>query len=268
MQPYINIFGRNIGTYGIVGIIGFGLGLLVVLYLCKYYKIKRDDAFYCFLYAAIGVLIGAKLLYFITNIPTIISNWDELIHDLPTLATIAFGGLVFYGGLLGGVFGIWAYCKQFKLPFKDMILTAVPVVPLVHGIGRIGCFFAGCCYGIEYNGWGSVTFQNAIDPVANGVPRLPVQLIEAGCNIIIFIILICLFKKFLNTYKTLGIYCILYSIVRFVLEFFRGDAVRGVWFGISTSQIISIGIFIVGIVILVKEFKGKGKTENKETVMS
>lgn len=268
MYPYINIFGKQIGTYGVIGAIGFLIGLLVILKICKYYDVKKEDAFYCFLYASIGVLIGAKLLYFITAIPTIFANFNELIHDIPALLSIAFGGLVFYGGLLGAVFGIWVYCKQFKLPFKNMILTAVPAIPLIHGIGRIGCFFAGCCYGIEYNGWGSVTYTNAISSVANGVPRLPVQLIEAGCNVIIFIILMCMLKKCLNTYKTLGAYCILYSIMRFVLEFFRGDVIRGVWFGISTSQIISIGIFIVGVVILVKEYrnKGKDKEEAKETV--
>lgn len=251
MLPTITIFGKEIAMYGICIVIGLFLGILIALKQAKYYKLEKEDIFYSLLYAIIGMLIGAKLLYWITNIPYIIQNFSEIISNKDLLLSLISGGFVFYGGLIGAVAGIYIYTKQFKLSFKDFFLTLIPIVPFVHAIGRIGCFCAGCCYGIEYEGFGAVTFHNSLI-APNEVSLLPIQLIECVCNLFIFIILICTFNKFLNTYKTAGLYCILYSIMRFVLEFFRGDTIRGVFFGISTSQIISVFILIIGIVLFFK----------------
>lgn len=124
--------------------------------------------------------------------------------------------------------------------------------------GRIGCFCSGCCYGMEYNGFGHIVFSNT--PYAPiGVSLFPSQLVEAFLNLIIFMVLAFLYKKYSNSYKIVSLYLILYSIVRFILEFFRGDAIRGFLFGISTSQWISIVLFIIGIVVWVIENKAKNK---------
>ena len=130
--------------------------------------------------------------------------------------------------------------------------------------GRIGCLCAGCCYGIEYHGVGSIVFHNS-EYTPNGIPLFPTQIVEAIFNFIIFIVLLLTYKKYLKTYKTIGLYCILYSILRFSLEFFRGDIERGIFFNLATSQWISIIIFITGIVIFIYENKRKDKV-NKETI--
>ena len=155
MLPYINIFGFELATYGLIIFIGVAIGSFIAIqYFSKFFDIKKEDIFYAILYGIIGVIIGAKLLYFITNIPFLIENYNNL--DLwNTFLQMLKGGFVFYGGLIGGIFGLFIYSKQFKISFKSLCLILVPVIPLVHSIGRIGCLCAGCCYGMEYHGFGA-----------------------------------------------------------------------------------------------------------------
>ncbi len=260
MLPYINIFGYNIATYGLIIFIGIFIGAIIsIFYFTKFFNIKKEDVFYCILYAVIGVGIGAKLLYIITNIPFLIENYQTL--DLyNTFLQMLKGGFVFYGGLIGGILGVFIYSKQFKISFKELLLILLPVVPLIHSIGRIGCLCAGCCYGMEYHGFGAITFHDSL-LAPNDVPLFPMQVVEAICNFIIFIVLLVTYKKFLGTYKTVGLYLVLYSIVRFTLEFFRGDLIRGIYFSLSTSQWISIVLFIIGIAIFVRESKNLTKSD-------
>ena len=260
MLPYINIFGYNIATYGLIIFIGIFIGAIIsIFYFTKFFNIKKEDVFYCILYAVIGVGIGAKLLYIITNIPFLIENYQTL--DLyNTFLQMLKGGFVFYGGLIGGILGVFIYSKQFKISFKELLLILLPVVPLIHSIGRIGCLCAGCCYGMEYHGFGVITFHDSL-LAPNDVPLFPMQVLEAICNFIIFIVLLVTYKKFLGTYKTVGLYLVLYSIVRFTLEFFRGDLIRGIYFSLSTSQWISIVLFIIGIAIFVRESKNFNKSD-------
>jgi phosphatidylglycerol:prolipoprotein diacylglycerol transferase len=246
MLPTINVFGREFGTYGIIVFIGIAIGVFAATqYFSKYNNLKKDDVIYCSLYAVIGTAIGAKLLYIITNIPFLIQNYKNL-ELKSTIESMFRGGFVFYGGLIGAILGIYIYAKQFKVSFKSLLLTAIPVVPLIHSIGRIGCLFAGCCYGMEYNGFGHIIFHDTPFAPTN-IPLFPTQILESICNLIIFIILYKIYKKFAGTYKIITLYCILYSIVRFFIEFFRGDSIRGIFLNISTSQWISILLLFVGI---------------------
>lgn len=245
MLPIINIFGFEIATYGLCIFIGLIVGLIFAIkYFAKFNNIKKDDVIYSTCYAVIGVGFGAKLLYLLTNISFLIENYKSL--NWTVIEQLFRGGFVFYGGLIGGVLGIFIYSKQFKISFKNLLLTLLPIVPLIHSIGRIGCFLAGCCYGIEYSGFGHVIFQNTLLAPTN-IPLFPTQIIESICNLIIFIVLIVTYKKYAGTYKTITLYCILYSMVRFTLEFFRGDLIRGSWLNLSTSQWISIVVFLLGI---------------------
>lgn len=253
MLPIINIFGFEIATYGLIIFIGLFIGSIIsIQYFSKFFDIKKEDILFCILFAVIGVGIGAKLLYILTNIPFLIENYSNLdIYN--TFLQMLKGGFVFYGGLIGGILGVFIYAKTFKIPFKSLVLILLPVVPLVHSIGRIGCLMAGCCYGMEYNGFGSITFHNSL-LAPNNIPLFPMQIVEAICNFIIFLIILITYKRFLYTYKSLALYLILYSIVRFILEFFRGDLIRGIYLSLSTSQWISIILFVIGIIIFVYEF--------------
>ncbi len=261
MLPWVNILRKQIGLYGVWIGIGLIIGsLVVVFYFSKFYEIKRDDVIYSILFGVIGLMIGAKLLSIITLIPRAIAKFPQLGLKDTFIALIQSSGFVFYGGLIGGILGIYIYSKMYKIPFDKLLMIIVPAIPLVHSFGRIGCLFAGCCYGMEYNGFGSITFSNTpFAPI--GIPLFPSQIVESICNFIIFLIILITYKKFNNTYKSIGLYCISYSIVRFTLEFFRGDIVRGFILNISTSQWISIVLFIIGISLFIYEYKRK-KVEN------
>ncbi len=136
-----------------------------------------------------------------------------------------------------------------------------PMFPLIHAFGRIGCFCVGCCYGSEADGSHlSVTFIDS--PVApNGIPLYPVQLVEAGVEIGLFLILALFAAKKMSGNKLLALYCLLYGMVRFWVEFYRGDEYRGVWLGLSTSQHISLFTVCLGTWLLWRN----GKSEKRGT---
>lgn len=248
MLPTINILGLDYPMYMLMIILGIAIAILIANnYFRKFNDISKEDVFYSMIYALIGVIVGAKVLYIITIIPDLIKNFSQY-----NIMDLLKGGFVFYGGLIGGIVGLYIYVKQFKLQFKSLFLTLMPVVPLIHAFGRIGCFCAGCCYGCEYDGIGHIIFHNS-EVAPNNIPLFPVQLVESGINIIIFIILLLTYKKYIGTYKTVALYTTLYGISRFSLEFFRGDYERGIFFGISTSQWISIVIILIGIILFINK---------------
>ena len=233
MLPSIQLFGREIPMYGICALIGIGLAFFVTwLRVRRAAKEGKDfsDVLYLMLYAMIGVLIGAKLLYFIQNLGTLFSDFSLLF----TNPGIFFGGFVFYGGLIGGVVGAWAYCWQFRLRLFDYANLLVTAIPIIHPP-----------FGMLFNA----------SPVAPyDVYLFPVQLLEVGTNLIIFIILmIYTNKKSCPRHGGLALYLCWYAVTRFLIEFLRYDDVERGFIGIlSTSQFISIFVLAAGILLFVK----------------
>lgn len=252
MLPDIYILGREIPMYGIMAMLGiFVAAFFGIFHFSKYYDVKKDDVFYCILFALIGVGIGAKVLYIITIIPSL----PETINNLglkEAVSRIMQGGFVFYGGLIGGILGILVYSKIFKVSFKKLIFILVPTTPILHSIGRIGCLCAGCCYGQEYHGFGHIVFHsNKYSTVPIGMEVFPTQIVESIVCFIIFILILITYKRFKGTYKSIALYSVLYSVARFIIEFYRADSARGIILGLSTSQWISIVLFVIGIVLFV-----------------
>ena len=251
MLPYIELFGKMIPMYGVCFVVGMGLAVLTVWLLARRYKeIPQIDVVCSAVYAGIGAVVGAKLLFIIVNLGDIISG------ALPFLQAFQ-GGFVFYGGLIGGIIGLFLYVKIYKLNAFKFFEIYATVVPLGHAIGRVGCFLGGCCYGIEYDGPLSCTYHINIGNTPLGVPLFPVQLAEA-------FLLLCLFSVLLFLYikkRDLGIqvltYGFAYCLLRFSLEFLRGDKERGALLGISTSQFISLVFAFVLIAILLVRIKKK-----------
>lgn len=184
----------------------------------------------CFIMGA-GMILGSKTLFIVTELPKVFSmfSWKFLWE------TIVTSGFVFYGGLLGAFLGAWAASRilHLHLAFRELLNSVVPGFLLFHACGRIGCFFTGCCYGVRSR----YGFPLEGEP---GVTRFPVQLLESSCLFMIFIVLLIMKQK--RSTKIVECYLVLYAVCRFVLEFLRGDSVRGIWFGLSTSQWISLGI--------------------------
>jgi len=251
------VFGRQISTYGLFIIIGAAAAWGMVKMLDN----KKDkDIPLVFLICICGGLIGAFLLRPITRIPEIIMNWEQ-IRQIPFRVFVIyfFGDIVFYGGFIGGVAAMIIYCRIYKIPTLPVADLFAPALAVAHGFGRIGCFFGGCCYGISIDGSHrfAVIFPPASTGAPAGVPLLATQLIEAACLFVIAAILAIAYKKTTVTGLTACLYGILYSVLRFVLEFYRGDPARGIYGWFSTSQYISIALFAVSVVLLVFVAKRK-----------
>lgn len=253
MISEIIIWGKTIPMYGVLGVTGALLGMLYILLMAPKFGADRENSVYIYVLGAVGAMAGAKLLFILVEIPDIlralesgISNPSEIIWSL------ANGGMVFYGGLLGGISAAWWCSKIIKTKLTDYLVLLVPALALAHSIARIGCFSAGCCYGIETTSWIGYTYTNSL-VAPNGISLLPIQLIEAFCVFLIFIFLVWYTSSPKREPYTLAMYIILYAPIRFILEFFRGDSHRGFMLGLSTSQWISAALFIITVMWLIRK---------------
>lgn len=251
MYPFFHIGVFKIPAYSTVIILGFLISMVFLFPRCRLYHIKKEFMLYAVCFSVIGLLLGAKIMYAISLIPSFVRHWDYFSQHVSQMIYLASLGLVFYGGLIGALLCLYACCRLFHLPFLALTNIAVPIIPFVHSFGRIGCFLGGCCYGIEYHGFGSVTFPDTelIQGVGN-VPRFPVQILESALNMILFFCLYFYSRKHRKPGSVLGIYLICYAILRFFLEFLRGDIDRGIVLGISTSQWISVPLLLFGLFLL------------------
>ena len=239
-------------TIGPFTVHGYGLMIgigIIAAYLTAEYRAKKrkmgneDTIFFLVLWCVIGGMIGAKLLYLITQYREILSDPSSIISEL-------VNGFVVYGGILGGILTGWIYCRIKKLPFLKYFDLTMPSIALAQGFGRIGCFLAGCCYGRETDSPIGITFTNS-DFAPNGVSLIPTQLISSALDFLHFGVLLFLARKCKADGQVAGFYLIFYSAGRFILEFFRGDLERGSVGMLSTSQFISIFTFAAGIIMVV-----------------
>lgn len=244
MLPFITVFGIQIPMYGLMITIGALAGTLLAVYSTR--RFSREDLLFSICYAGIGAMVGAKVLFLAITLPQLIKEGVAL--SWPLLQELFAAGFVFYGGLLGAVAAVMIYARKFKLPVFALTEALIPSVPLVHAFGRIGCFCAGCCYGRPMAPpWGMV-FSSPLAPA--GVALFPVQLVEAGFNLVLFAWLFAYSRRRRKPGQVLGLYLAAYGIIRFGLEYLRYDAVRGIALGLSTSQWISLALAPVGVLLL------------------
>lgn len=234
MFPFINILGRQFSSYGLCILIA---AICVTLLAVKRAKKNHIGMESIVAIAAISIVVGilgGKLLYIFVTYPLsfILTNIKEMNFDF-----FKDSGIVFYGGLISGSISAIIGCRIVKVKFSDLADACVPYLPLGHAIGRVGCFLSGCCYGFTYNGPLAIT-------LADGSSHFPIQLVEAFFNILIMLCLLHISKKPRKKIDILSSYLIMYGVLRFCLEFFRGDAIRGVYYALSTSQWISLVLVI------------------------
>lgn len=237
-------------TIGPLTIYGYGLMIAIgaiSAYLMTEYRAKRKGMQYelifsLFWWCLIGGLLGAKLLYMITQIKSYIDN-PRLILDITE-------GFVVYGGIIGGILSGYLFIRNHKLNFFEYFDLVMPSIALAQGFGRMGCIFAGCCYGIETDSTFGIVFHES-HYAPNDIRLIPTQPLSSALNFLNFLVLVLLSKKLKATGQVGGFYLIFYSIGRFVLEFLRGDLERGNIGVLSTSQFISIILFLVGVAIVI-----------------
>ncbi len=191
--------------------------------------------------------VGAKLLFlFLSSVGKVASVAGSANFWLG-------GGFVFFGGLIGGML-FWAiYSVWLKLfPAKKLFLF-LPSLTLGHAIGRLGCWFAGCCYGVQCKLPWAISLR--------GVERHPVQLYEALALFILgFFLLGRIRKGIWSGRKLVAFYLLSYSTIRFLLEFFRGDKLRGIFMGgLSISQLVALGLFMTTSCILLALRKNEAR---------
>lgn len=258
MLSYIHLFDRDIPMYPVLALLGAAAISLFCVLQCRFPRkappaIQPYDSFYMLLYALIGALVGAKLLYLITSVEVYwlpqLSFWDNMKY---WFLLISGGGLVFYGGLIGALLGALRYVLHFRAPVSTMLDLGFAGVPLFHAFGRIGCFLAGCCYGVEYHGVLAVTFpEGNLGNAPADVELLPVQLVEVALNLTLWAALTVIYRHSSRRWLTSGLYLTCYGVIRFILEYFRGDLIRGSVLSLSSSQFISIFIAAAGVLLLI-----------------
>lgn len=229
MIPVFYLFGYKVFTYPFIMGSAWGVGYHISKYLNK--KTESFKNFnLLFLIIFTSAWIGAKLFFILTadykTSTSLINNSNFWLG----------GGFVFYGGLLTSLLSVFLYSRIKKLSLKNFSIF-IPSLLIGHGLGRIGCLMAGCCFGVELE---HETFYSVF---LHGAHRFPVQLLEA---VLLLLSGIFILKNFNRLKENLiFVYMLLYSIIRLITEFFRADGLRGIWFqSISTSQIISIGIIL------------------------
>lgn len=234
--------------YGLFIVIGIMAGMLLGYILIRRTKLRYDDFIQAACFAGLGAMAGAKILYFIVSWPNI--DFSK-ITDPDYLGQLMGGGFVFYGGLLGGILGLVLCGKLLHIPIADLARETIPVIPLAHGLGRIGCALAGCCYGIPYDGPGAVVYEEAAAAPLH-TPLFPVQAVEAaGEFLIAFLLCVYIFRcrKQKKKARSAELYLVMYAVLRFFLEYVRyDDSERGIFMGMSTSQWISTAVILAEIV--------------------
>ena len=260
----------SIGRFTVHGYgLMIGLGFLAAVFVGSYLAKRRDLSDGDFVNIAIYVLVigflGGKLLHIIVEFKTLLTD---------PMAVLGSEGFVVYGGIITGIATIYVYCRIKKLKFLEYIDLFATAVPLNQALGRVGCLLAGGCYGRETDSHFSLIFpEGCIAPA--GVRLVPTQPVMAAGNFLIFVVLLILYLmscpkkgegadaeqklRYIPGLAT-ALYLIMYSVGRFVIEFFRNDY-RGSVGPLSTSQFISLFILVGGAVLLVIVLKGKVNKE-------
>ncbi len=268
--PYFNF---TFNTYGFLLALAFIVGLFVMAKLAERDGLDKQKVYDLGLWVLAASLVGSKLLMVITE-------WDVYYRDNPrqifTLDFFRSGG-VFYGGFIGAVIASVIVIKKYKLPWWRTADAFAPGVAIGQAIGRLGCFSAGCCWGKPTTAFCGVHFSekgheitgvptivsHLTDPIQQNVwaERLgaltaplhlhPTQLYEAGATLLIFIILLAIYRRRRFYGQIILTYALLYAVARFIIEFWRDDP-RGEIAGLSTSQFIAIFLFIGALIGLIR----------------
>jgi phosphatidylglycerol:prolipoprotein diacylglycerol transferase len=241
-------------TYGVLVAVAFLAALSVISRLARRAGLNGDKVVNLGILCGLSAIVGAKIMMFLVDIPYYARNPGEIV----SLASLQAGG-VFYGGLIAALIAAAIYMRRHQLPPLPTADVFAPGIALGHGIGRLGCFAAGCCWGRPTRlPWG-VTFTNPLAQQLVGVPldvKLhPTQLYESAAEFAIFGILYWRIRRQHAPGSIISLYLILYSTVRFLVEFVRDHPGEPNPFGgpLNTSQWISLALAALGAVYFVRK---------------
>lgn len=241
--------------YGLMIAVAF----ITAIYVARKESIRKGLGPECMVdfgpYAIISGIIGARLYY------VMLHARDFLMQPLD-IVKVWEGGLAFHGGILGGFLaGIW-FARKRAVPFWRFADAAVPSIILAQAIGRIGCFLNGCCCGKETAVPWAVTFRNMESMAPLNVSLHPTQIYEMAGNLAIFVLLWSIRRKKRPDGYLFLLYTIMYSALRFAVEFFRSECVSLGSSGLTWAHVMAIGTIIFGLICMrilgVREMKEQG----------
>ena len=249
----------QIGNFGVPSmglciLVGAILAVLLSWLLRKQSSLDWNGEFVdSVIWAVLLGFVGMKILYWIVT-PDVFAETFQNGVTFSGILSLITTGMVFYGGLIGGILGIFIISRKKKRNFFEFSDLMAPCFCVAHAFGRIGCLLVGCCAGVEPGEtvlFGAATYNGACAlTYANGHRHLPVPLFEAIFLLVLCVVLILILRRAKHLGTVTGWYLVLYAVWRFVIESFRGDVERGIYGIFSTSQWISFAILIAGIVIL------------------
>jgi phosphatidylglycerol:prolipoprotein diacylglycerol transferase len=246
----IDLGGFYLPTYGVMVALGFLAGLWVTAKLARRRGLDLEKINNLAVYCALAGLLGAKLFMFLFDWDIYLRNPSEIF----TIETLQAAG-VYQGGFLLAFLGAIYWIRSWMLPLLATMDCFAPGIALGHAIGRLGCFAAGCCWGAKCDRPWAITFTNVdaarLTGVPLGEPLHPAQLYESAGEVVLFALLWRMAKSSNPDGSVLAAYLILYSLLRFTVEFFRFHA-QALPFGgpFSITQWISIAMLLMGVWLL------------------
>ncbi len=256
MDPVcITVFGRPVYWYGVFLALGFGAGMAHLAWQGRREGRAPGFASDLAFWLILGGIAGARAAY-------VLGNWSEFADSPGLILRVDKGGLVFYGGFFGAWFAAWMFALARRVPVLKLFDYTVTALPLGHAFGRIGCFINGCCQGRPHDGWLACTYpsksavwwsqvEDKLIPLSahSALPVWPVQFLEAAANLAIYALLVLAYRRRHTDGVIVIRYFLLYPVVRFFLEFLRGDlSDRVVAHGLTSAQWVSLGLFAAALI--------------------
>lgn len=234
MYPILFNFGFiHIYSYGLMVATAFLVSTFLLSRYAVSLKLNKDFFWNLSFWVLLGGIIGGRLLYIFLNLRFFLENPAEIVM-------LWHGGLVWYGGFLGGLLSwIWYIKSKKASPLKTLDII-IPFVVLGHSIGRIGCFLNGCCYGMP--AWWGMYFPVHSDYL------IPAQLFSSLALLVIFVVLRWLQERPHRDGLVVVIYLLLSSLERFLEEFLRNDSPRN-FYGWTVFQVISAAFFLSALIL-------------------
>lgn len=256
MHPILlQVGGLKLYTYGFFVALGFIIAIWFTKRNARFYGVPDQMVSDLFLTVLISAIAGARLLYVLINIDAYRDNFLDIFK-------IWNGGLVFFGGFIGGVLGAIIFLRIKKMEIWKTADVLSPGLALGHSVGRFGCLFAGCCYGKSSSLPIALTFTNPDSLAPLNIPLHPTQLYMIASNFVLFLILLAIQRRKRFNGMVFLSYIMLYSLFRSIIEFFRGDF-RGNFFFDFLSLSQGIGFLVSSIALIFMIIKLRSRHDSR-----
>lgn len=257
----------TLASYGLSILCGFLLALFIAKGRARRAGVDPIALFDMGIAMLIGGIVGARIFY-------IIYDWPKFRADPLQVFRIDKGGLVFFGGLIGGGVVMFLVLSKKKIPVRRALDVVISALPLAHAFGRVGCFLNGCCFGGITWSWVGMRFPRIVDPQTGEIigspvfrfhlkhklvttaaeyslPVHPTQLYAIGYNLLIFAVLSLLLWRRRREGDIAWLYAVLYGTARFINEILRADQAPVMW-NLTIAQLICVPLVVFGVVMLVR----------------